>query len=167
MACIFASAQTKIACEYSKATDKFVAPLAWQNTLGTARANAMCASASEQIQTRTEPAQQRIVPATQELVPARQVFAMQDGDRASDVLRKWATAQGYALVWDAPVQSDLYLSNGSIDAVDFTDAVSKLITALNAKVAIKRKANGPESQFAFQVEALAYSNKVIAVTVKQ
>ena len=158
-----ASAQSKMQCQYNAGTGKYEAPLAWQNTLGAARATSMCSNAASSAQVEAIPTSKT----TLAPVNAKATFATSEGEKASEVLRKWAAVQGYALVWDAPSQSDLRMVSGSIEAADLTDAMSQLITGLNMKLLAKRKLNTPDSPFTFPVEALAYSNKVIAVTVKQ
>lgn len=178
-----AISQTKINCQLNAARTQYEAPLAWQNTLGASRANAMCSSAI--IAVVAAPVDPVVVPAVpaalhmpnmaavqqpetaQPQMPEHSKFIIRDGEKTSTVLTNWAAAQGYSLVWDAPSQSDLPMLAGSVDATDLPTAVSKLVAGLNTKLMMMRRLNASESQFAFPVEATAYGNKVIAITVKQ
>lgn len=177
-----AQAQSKIHCLYNADAARYEAPLAWQNTLGAARANAMCSRVTGAVIPATPmiaaspviaaapvaPMAPAAAPPPERIsAPAQPVYSISSGEKVSEVLTKWAAAQGYSLVWDAPGQSDLSLLTGTVEAQSLTEAVGKLVTALNSKLAGKRSANNQETQFAFPVEAIAYSNNVIAVTVKQ
>lgn len=147
-------AQTKIQCQINQG--RMEAPLAWQNTLGASRANGMCQSQS---------AAQGASPTT---TPSEKIaFTTTDGERASSTLARWAQQQGYRLVWEAPVQTDLIMNRGQIDGVNLLDAVGRMVNGLNSKLDETRRANNADSQWALPLEALSYSNGVVRIVVKQ
>jgi Tfp pilus assembly protein PilV len=156
-------AQTKIQCQNNQG--RMEAPLAWQNTLGAARANAMCqVQGTPQVAPTgaTQPSNQ-----TGAAVANKKSFATVDGERASSTLARWGQQEGYRLVWDAPPQADLIMNKGQVDGVSFIDAVSRVVNGLNAKLAEKRRANDADSPWALPIEAFAYSNRVVRIAVKQ
>lgn len=159
-----AQAQTKIQCLQTQ-SGRYEAPLAWQNTLGASRANAMCADAV--------PAHAKVVVATAlaqarptATDPVSKYFTL-DGEKTSSVLSKWARLDGYRVVWSAPSQVDLSLNAGQVEATSYIDAVGKLIAGVNSKIAEKRASGSADAQFSLPIEALVYADKVVSVAVKQ
>lgn len=156
-------AQTKIQCQMNQG--RMEAPLAWQNTLGAARANAMC-----QVQGTAQGAATGTSQSTNQVAAAatnKKSFVTVDGERASSTLARWSQQEGYRFVWEAPMQADLFMNKGQVDGVNLLDAVSRVVNGLNAKLDEKRRANNAESQWALPIEALSYSNRVVRIVVKQ
>lgn len=155
-------AQTKIQCQNNQG--RMEAPLAWQNTLGAARANGMC-QAQGAAQGTASPAGQSSSQGPS--AASRKSFSTVDGERASATLARWAQQEGFRLVWEAPVQTDLIMNRGQVDGTNLLDAVGRAVNGLNAKLIEKRRANDAESPWALPLEALAYNDRVIRIVVKQ
>lgn len=158
-----ASAQTKIQCIQTQ-LGQFEAPLAWQNTLGASRANAMCTDAA--IATTTPASKRYQTSGAQPLVQTAR-YITYDGEKVSTALARWAQSDGYQMVWNAPMQVDLPLNAGDINASGFLDAVGKLVGGVNAKILGKRGEVGIDSKYLFPIEAFVYSDKVVSIALKQ
>ena len=168
--CSFQSlAQSKIDCKVNAQNGRYEAPLAWQNTLGTLRANSMCHDAAS-LANKTSVTPAVVLPPVKvpdPATPPKPRFATVSGERASAALQRWSEQSGFNLVWDAPKQTDLIMNTGVVEGPEFLDAVGKLVVGLNSKLEAKRSANDPEAPWSLPVEAIKYSNGVVRVVVKQ
>ena len=179
VACALASAQTKITCVADSASGRLIAPLAWQNTLGAARANSLCQLANEQMAAQLQ--KQKSDAAASEIMQQPHVavaqvsskpitpeprFAVLNAEKVSALLKRWATADGYTLIWEAPAQTDLEMVNGTVDGINLESAITKLVAGLNTKILAKKAANDADAPWLFEIEVLMYSNKVIRIVTK-
>ena len=123
------SAGQKIQCSINS-SGQYEATLAWRNTLGSTKANALCAASNKKIVSTDVITEVKQPNSAANSKPVFE-FTAHKGEKASDALKRWATSNNYKIEWNVPVDFDSTLSSGSFNAATFIDGVTKFINGLN------------------------------------